>query len=48
MLLLQDEELCRVRLTEPLRRELRAMLTEQIDVSVENCARFLAFLKEMY
>lgn len=47
MLLLQDEEMQRVRLTDSLREELSAFLTDQVRVSFEYGARSLAFLQNV-
>lgn len=47
MLLLQDDQMHRVRLTEALRGELSAILTEHVGFSLEYGARTLAFLKDI-
>ena len=46
MLLLEDNTMCRVRLTPALRAELTTFLTEQVGETLDYGARILAFLKQ--
>ena len=47
MLLLPDEEMGRVRLTEPLRKEIGALLPEYTETALDYGARALGFLKQL-